>query len=173
MTAPPEPRKRVSRQAPAVRREDLLKVTLTCLAQLGPRGTTGREICRRAGVSHGLLRHYFRNPDNLLFETYEELCDHFLARFEAELLTPDADPREAGDRHREQILAPHRRRLPLGATARLHRFVFGFGHTLPAPRLRRSPVKALISTANNVSLAARHLPLRIGGQTLPFGTKAP
>lgn len=28
---------------------------------------TGREICRQAGVSHGLLRHYFQKPDNLLF----------------------------------------------------------------------------------------------------------
>lgn len=92
---PVKARRRAERQAPTMRRQDLLAVTIACLARLGPKGTTGREICRQAGVSHGLLRHYFRNPDNLLFETYEELCDHFLARFEAELLTPDADPREA------------------------------------------------------------------------------
>jgi len=91
------PRRRARRETPTVRRQDLLAVTISCLARLGPKGTTGREICRQAGVSHGLLRHYFRNPDNLLFETYEELCDHFLARFEAELLTPHADPREALD----------------------------------------------------------------------------
>ncbi len=92
------PRRRARRQAPTVRRQDLLAVTVTCLARLGPRGTTGREICRRAGVSHGLLRHYFRNPDNLLYETYEELCDSFIARFEAVLRDPALAPWQALDR---------------------------------------------------------------------------
>jgi AcrR family transcriptional regulator len=92
---PATPRRRVRRQIPTVRRQDMLAVTISCLARLGPKATTGREICRQAGVSHGLLRHYFRNPNNLLFETYEELCDHFLASFEAELLAPHADPRAA------------------------------------------------------------------------------
>jgi len=66
------------RQSPEMRRQDLLAVTVSCLARLGPRGTTGREICRQAGVSHGLIRHYFRNPDNLLLETYEQLCEDML-----------------------------------------------------------------------------------------------
>ncbi|HEY0596256.1 TetR/AcrR family transcriptional regulator [Sphingopyxis sp.] len=93
----PQRKPRVQRQPPEERRQDLLAATITCLARLGPRATTGREICRQAGVSHGLLRHYFVNPDNLLLETYQQLCDHFLARFEAELLTPGADPWEALD----------------------------------------------------------------------------
>lgn len=93
----PQRKPRVQRQPPEERRQDLLAATITCLARLGPRATTGREICRQAGVSHGLLRHYFVNPDNLLLETYQQLCDHFLARFEAELLTPHADPWEALD----------------------------------------------------------------------------
>lgn len=91
-------RPRARREDPTVRRQDLLAVTLSCLARLGPRGTTGREICRQAGVSHGLLRHYFSNPDNLLLETYSQLCDDFLARFEQELLPAEADPWEALDR---------------------------------------------------------------------------
>ena len=93
----PQRKPRVQRQPPEERRQDLLTATIVCLARLGPRATTGREICRQAGVSHGLLRHYFVNPENLLLETYQQLCDHFLARFEAELLTPDADPWEALD----------------------------------------------------------------------------
>jgi AcrR family transcriptional regulator len=91
-------RRRAQRQTPALRRQDLLAVTISCLAQLGPRGTTGREICRRAGVSHGLLRHYFSNPDNLLLETYQELCDSFIARFEEELAANYADPWKTIDR---------------------------------------------------------------------------
>ena len=92
-----QPRRRASRQAPEVRRQDLLKVTISCLARLGPRGTTGREICRQAGVSHGLLRHYFTNPSNLLLETYQELCDNFITRFQQELEVPHPDPWEGLD----------------------------------------------------------------------------
>lgn len=86
------------REDPAIRRQDLLQVTLSCLARLGPRGTTGREICRQAGVSHGLLRHYFENPHNLLLETYQQLCNDFLDRFEVELAPAEADPWVALDR---------------------------------------------------------------------------
>jgi AcrR family transcriptional regulator len=83
------------RESPLVRRKDLLAATISCLARLGPRGTTGREICRQAGVSHGLLRHYFRNPDNLLFETYELLCEDLLAHVEAAVTPFEADPWQA------------------------------------------------------------------------------
>jgi AcrR family transcriptional regulator len=95
---PPLTKPRSQRQEPEDRRQDLLAVTISCLARLGPRATTGREICRQAGVSHGLLRHYFDNPDNLLLETYQQLCDHFLERFERELLEPSGDPWAAMDR---------------------------------------------------------------------------
>lgn len=87
----PTPSRRRTRQAPDVRRRDLLDVTVSCLARLGPRATTGREICRQAGVSHGLIRHYFRNPDNLLLETYESLCEDMLAELAASAEGP-GDP---------------------------------------------------------------------------------
>lgn len=85
-------RPRARRQPPMERRQDLLAVTVSCLARLGPKGTTGREICRQAGVSHGLLRHYFRNPDNLLLETYELLCDQLITHLEAEIGDVGDDP---------------------------------------------------------------------------------
>lgn len=72
---------------------------MSCLARLGAKGATGREICRQAGVSHGLLRHYFRNPDNLLLETYEQLCEDMLAQLEAAAMPFAADPREALHRY--------------------------------------------------------------------------
>lgn len=89
---------RSPRQDAEDRRQELLQVTISCLARLGPKATTGREICRQAGVSHGLLRHYFDNPENLLLETYQQLSDHFLERFEQELLASSDDPWEAMDR---------------------------------------------------------------------------
>jgi AcrR family transcriptional regulator len=94
----PARRARAKREAPLVRRQDLLDVTVSCLAHLGARGTTGREICRQAGVSHGLLRHYFDNPDNLLLETYEQLCEQLLAHVEAEARPDEDDPWVALDR---------------------------------------------------------------------------
>lgn len=95
--APPTSRRR--RASPLVRRADLVAATVNCLARLGAKGTTGREICRQAGVSHGLLRHYFRNPDNLLLETYEQLCEDMLAQLEAAAMPYAAEPREALHRY--------------------------------------------------------------------------
>jgi AcrR family transcriptional regulator len=92
-------KRRVRRESPLVRRGDLLAATVSCLARLGPRGTTGREICRQAGVSHGLLRHYFRNPDNLLLETYEQLCEDLLAHLDAVATPFEADPWDALHRY--------------------------------------------------------------------------
>lgn len=91
------PRPRRTRQSPEMRRQDLLDVTVACLARMGPRGATGRAICREAGVSHGLLRHYFRNPENLLLETYEQLCEQLLeamAKAVGPLDDPLVDPRD-------------------------------------------------------------------------------
>lgn len=96
LPAPPRRRRRAS---PLVRRADLVAATVSCLARLGAKGTTGREICRQAGVSHGLLRHYFRNPDNLLLETYEQLCEDMLAQLEAAAMPYIANPHEALHRY--------------------------------------------------------------------------
>jgi TetR/AcrR family transcriptional repressor of bet genes len=86
--------RRARRKAPADRRQDLLAAAIACLARLGPRGATGREVCRQAGVSHGLLRHYFETPEALFAAAYGDLCDRFVAEFEARLtdaaLSPDA-----------------------------------------------------------------------------------
>lgn len=87
------------RASPVVRRADLVAATVSCLARLGAKGATGREICRQAGVSHGMLRHYFRNPETLLLETYEQLCEDMLAQLEAAALPYAANPREALHRY--------------------------------------------------------------------------
>ncbi|KPL66824.1 hypothetical protein SZ64_01135 [Erythrobacter sp. SG61-1L] len=95
--APSKPR--APRQDAEDRRKELLAATVSCLARLGSRATTGREICREAGVSHGLLRHYFANPEDLLLETYRDLCDRFLRRFEEVVVNqPSDDPIEGIDR---------------------------------------------------------------------------
>jgi len=95
MDQPSPARPRARREKPMVRRQDLLAVTVACLARYGAKGTTGRAICREAGVSHSLLRHYFDNPDDLLLETYQQLCDAFVAELEQ---IPDAAPADPLDR---------------------------------------------------------------------------
>jgi TetR/AcrR family transcriptional repressor of bet genes len=89
--------RRARRKTPADRRQDLLAAVIACLARLGPRGATGREVCRQAGVSHGLLRHYFETPEALFTAAYGDLCDRFLAEFEARLTDASLSPEAALD----------------------------------------------------------------------------
>ena len=59
-----------SRADPDERRHALIGATAACLASGGVAGTTVRAICTRAGVSPGLLRHYFEGIDHLIAATY-------------------------------------------------------------------------------------------------------
>ena len=49
-----------------VRRAQLIEVTIDSLAEVGFVGTTLAQIARRAGVSPGLVAHYFGDKDGLL-----------------------------------------------------------------------------------------------------------
>lgn len=55
------------------RRQALIAATAQCLAERGATGTSVREICARAGVSSGLLTHYFDGVDALIVATYREV----------------------------------------------------------------------------------------------------
>ncbi|HKR17418.1 transcriptional regulator BetI [Rhizorhapis sp.] len=59
-----------SREAADFRRQAMIDATAACLAEKGVGGTSVRAICLRAGVSSGLLRHYFDGVDALIAETY-------------------------------------------------------------------------------------------------------
>jgi AcrR family transcriptional regulator len=47
-------------------REKLLETALTLFAERGFEGTTIKELSERAGVSMGLMYHYFKNKESLL-----------------------------------------------------------------------------------------------------------
>ncbi|MTI08532.1 MULTISPECIES: TetR/AcrR family transcriptional regulator [Curvivirga] len=55
------------------RRLSLMEATLHCLSTLGQRATSVRAICAQAGVSPGLLRHYFDGKEDLVASAYEYL----------------------------------------------------------------------------------------------------
>ncbi len=66
------------------RRFQLIEVTLDSLAELGYVGTTLAQIAGRAGVSPGLVAHYFGDKDGLLDAAFRSLArrvsDHVRAR---------------------------------------------------------------------------------------------
>ena len=64
------PRQSFIRAEPDARRQSLVEACGRCLARLGASGTSVRTICTEAGVSPGLLRHYFSGIDALIAETY-------------------------------------------------------------------------------------------------------
>jgi TetR/AcrR family transcriptional repressor of bet genes len=59
-----------TRESADTRRDALIAATARCLATRGANGTSVRAICLEAGVSAGLLRHYFDGIDALVAATY-------------------------------------------------------------------------------------------------------
>src|ERR1700720_1670473 len=65
-----------SSQSPVedTRRHQLVEVTIDSLAELGYVGTTLAQIATRAGVSPGLVAHYFGDKDGLLDAAFRSLA---------------------------------------------------------------------------------------------------
>ncbi|MBT2135038.1 TetR family transcriptional regulator C-terminal domain-containing protein [Croceibacterium sp. LX-88] len=59
-----------TRSAPDERRHSLIEATARCLAERGAAGVSVRTICAEAGVSPGLLRHYFAGVSDAIAEAY-------------------------------------------------------------------------------------------------------
>ncbi len=86
-------RQAFTRESADARRSALVEATAACLAERGLAGTNVRAICARAGVSPGLLRHYFGGIDDLIAATYEATSERMDALFAAAVEAADADPR--------------------------------------------------------------------------------
>ena len=67
------------------RRVQLVEVTIDSLAEVGYVGTTLAQIARRAGVSPGLVAHYFDDKDGLLEAAFRTLARTLAARVRARL----------------------------------------------------------------------------------------
>jgi betaine-aldehyde dehydrogenase len=72
-------------EAEEARRTQLIEVTVDSLAEVGFVGTTLAEIARRAGVSPGLVAHYFGDKDGLLEAAFRSLARTLAARVRAKL----------------------------------------------------------------------------------------
>ena len=100
--AGPRARARFARETPDVRRQALIDATARCLAEKGIGGTSVRAICARAGVSSGLLTHYFPGVDALILATYVDVGARVSAALDAAIASAGNDPR---DRLRACLLA--------------------------------------------------------------------
>ena len=87
-------RQAFTRESADARRADLIEATAAVLAGQGLAGTNVRAICAKAGVSPGLLRHYFGGIDDLVAATYEATSDRMDAIFAAAVDGAGANPRE-------------------------------------------------------------------------------
>src|SRR3546814_15358443 len=74
-------RQAFTRESADARRAGLIEATAACLAEHGLAGINVRAICARAGVSPGLLRHYFGGIDDLVAATYQATSDRMDAIF--------------------------------------------------------------------------------------------
>ena len=82
-----------TREAPDIRRQALVAAAETVLARDGVGGASVRAICAEAGVSPGLLRHYFEGVDDLIAAAYEAVSQRIEAALDAALATAAPTPR--------------------------------------------------------------------------------
>lgn len=86
-------RKPYRREAEGKRREALIEATLALVAEGGSANATVRSIAQRAGVTAGLIRHYFQSKDHLVTAAYRHLMDRMTANSTAVLQAAPHDPR--------------------------------------------------------------------------------
>ena len=60
-----------------IRRKQLINATIQCIYRYGLLGTTVKKVSQEAGVSTGIINHYFGSKDEMLEATMREvLCRH-------------------------------------------------------------------------------------------------
>jgi AcrR family transcriptional regulator len=86
-------RRTFQRAGEAERRKDLIAATLYSVSEHGLEGATVRDIAARAGVTGGLIRHYFSGKDEMIQAAYREMLAGMTGTAIDAMAAPDADPR--------------------------------------------------------------------------------
>lgn len=86
------------------RRQDLIEAAIAVMRRKGMGEATSRDVTTAAGVSAGLVHHYFESFDDLLATAFEVVADADLGRVR-EALADIVDPEERLDRLIE-VFAP-------------------------------------------------------------------
>ena len=87
-----EERRQYRREPQERRREALITAALDLMAEGGPKAATVRAIAERAGITAGLIRHYFQSKDDLTRAAYAAVMDRMTAESIAALATVADDP---------------------------------------------------------------------------------
>ena len=82
-----------TRADPDARRQSLIEATARVLAAKGAAGVSVRTICAEAGVSAGLLRHYFASLSDAIAETYRWTGAQIDTALEQAVAEAGPDPR--------------------------------------------------------------------------------
>jgi len=83
-----------SRAEPDARRLSLIEAAARVLAERGASGISVRHVAVAAGVSPGLVGHYFEGIDALIAQTYVHVAAQVNAALELAVDAAGADPRE-------------------------------------------------------------------------------
>ncbi|MDQ0510559.1 TetR family transcriptional regulator C-terminal domain-containing protein [Ancylobacter amanitiformis] len=82
-------RRNFHRCTEAERRHDLIEATLDCISEAGLPGATVRQIAIKAGVTAGLIRHYFDSKEMILQEAYKVVIARLTERAKLVSGTPE------------------------------------------------------------------------------------
>lgn len=96
------PRRAFHHESEETRRQDLIAATLDAIAESGLKGATVREIAERAGVTPGLIRHYFVSKDLMFQAAYRAVM---MTMFETADHEAEAEGEDAIRRLRVFVLA--------------------------------------------------------------------
>ncbi|MDB5666334.1 TetR family transcriptional regulator C-terminal domain-containing protein [Cypionkella sp.] len=88
----PDHRRPYRRETEERRREDLIAAALDLVAEGGLHAATVRAIADRAGVTPGLIRHYFTSKEELTRVAYRRLMQRMTSDSAAVLLDAPDDP---------------------------------------------------------------------------------
>lgn len=81
------------REGEEKRREDLIAAAMELVAEGGPEAATVRAIAARAGVTPGLIRHYFTSKEELTHAAYRHVMEAMTHEaIRASESIPDTDP---------------------------------------------------------------------------------
>jgi len=114
-----------------IRRNQLISATIDILSEVGFAATTLALIGQKAGVSPGLVAHYFRDKDGLLEATLRQLAVK-LARVTIAHLAVAATPRQRIQAVIDSYLAPEQYDRRTSTV-----WLAFWGEALHSPRLRR------------------------------------
>jgi AcrR family transcriptional regulator len=79
--------------AQPTRREELLSLAATMMAERGVRATTVRDIADAAGILSGSLYHHFRSKEEIVDEVLRGFLDWLFSRYQ-EIIDTEPDPVE-------------------------------------------------------------------------------